>query len=197
MARWDISLWDDPNSVWVGPGTLSAWDGTAWRPVSTLWAWDGTAWKEVHELHVWNGNEWVPILSQANPRITRMLLLSDETGIRVQFTVNNDTQSVLVEYEFFDGEFSLGRQELQLVNTTPGGSRTSNSVTPPPGADSVMFYCTPFSGSNGTGVRGPEASTGMAIGASATGDDEVISLSESEGTDDDSGADEPEDTSDS
>ena len=198
MARWDISLWDDPNSVWVGTGTLSAWDGTAWRPVSALWAWDGTAWKEVHELHVWNGNEWVPILSQANPRITRLLLLSDETGIRVRFTVNNDTQSVLVEYEFFGtGGISFGRQQLQMVDTTPGRSYTSNSVTPPPGADSVTFYCTPFSGDNGTGVRGPEASTSTTIGASATGDDEVISLSESEGTDDDSGADEPEDTSDS
>src|SRR5690606_20181294 len=189
MALWDVSLWDDPNSVWVGPGTLSAWDGTAWRPVSALWAWDGTEWKEVHELHVWNGNEWVPILSQANPLITRLLVLADETGIRVQFTVNNDTQSVLVEYEFFGtGGISFGRQELQLVNTSPGSSRPSNSVTPPPGAESVTFYCTPFSGSNGTGVQGPTASTGMTLGAGLAG---------AEGTDDDSGADEPEDTADS
>jgi len=198
MARWDISLWDDPNSIWVGPGTLSAWDGTAWRPVSTLWAWDGTAWKEVHELHVWNGNEWVPILSQANPRITRMLLLIDETGIRVQFTVNNDTQSVLVECEFFGvGGFSYGRQEVELVNTTPGGSRTSKSVTPQAGAESVTFYCTPFSGSNGTGVRGPEASTSTTLSAGPAGGEEVVSLSESEGTDDDSGAEDSEDTADS
>src|SRR5690606_19307349 len=202
MARWDISLWDDPNSIWVGPGTLSAWDGTAWRQVSTLWAWDGTAWKEVHELHVWNGNEWVPLLAQANPRITRMLVLADETGIRVQFTVNNDTQSVLVECEFFGpGGFSYGRQEVELVNTTPGGSRTSKSVTPPPDAESVTFYCTPFSGSNGTGVRGPEASTGMTLGGGGlpgpASDDEVVPLSESEGTNDDSGAEDSEDTADS
>lgn len=197
MARWDISVWDDPNSLWVGPGTLSAWDGTAWRPVSTLWAWDGTAWKEVHELHVWNGNEWVPILSAANPQITRLLLLSDENGIRVNFTVNNDTQSVLVEYEFFNGDFSYGRQELQLVNTTPGSTRSSNSVTPVAGADRLVFYCTPFSGSNGTGVRGPTASTSTTLDPGPASDDKVISLSESEGTDDDSGADEPEDTSDS
>jgi len=73
----------------------------------------------------------------------------------------------------------------------------SNDVTPPPNAVSVTFYCTPFSGSNGTGVRGPEASTSTTIGASATGDDDSISLAESEGTDDDSVAEDSEDTSDS
>ena len=163
MARWDISVWNDPNSVWVGPGTLSAWDGTAWRPVSALWAWDGTAWKEVHELHVWNGNEWVPLLSQANPQITFILAYADASSANVAFKVNNDTESVLVEYEFFDGGFSLGRQELQLINTTPGGSYTSQNVIPPPGADSVTFYCTPFSGDNGTGVQGPTASASATI----------------------------------
>lgn len=179
---------------------LSVWDGTAWRPVAALWAWDGTAWKAVHELHVWNGNEWIPLLSpvEVDPQITFIIASADFFGARVTFTVNNNTRSVLVECEFFGpGGNSYGRQEVELINTSPGGSYVSNDVTPPPDAVSVTFYCTPFSGENATGVQGPTASASATIGASPSGGEESISPAASEGTDDDSGADEPEDTSDS
>src|SRR5690606_10926261 len=94
-----------------------------------------------------------------NLSITVLPLLPTGADCYCTVDVNLGTESAVVEYEFFQGPISFGRQSLQTIDTVPGGTGyRSTTVRAPAGADSVKFYVTPYSGPGGTGTAGAEAS---------------------------------------
>lgn len=80
---------------------------------------------------------------------------------RAHFDVGASTESVDVQYEFWVGGVMVDAGQLQIIDTTPGGTGYTTDWYAPPGAqrgNEIVLTLIPWSGDNATGVQGTPAS---------------------------------------